>query len=197
MSKNRFYAIRFQDGKKAIFDDWPSCKEAVHGAKGAAYKGFPTREEALAFLEAGGEQGKDPAGVAVYVDGSYRDGIYSYGFAVLGPDQEVLHTQKGRGEDPEAARLRNVSGEMKGAMEAVRWCQRQGHRSLTLFYDYSGIEKWARGEWKRNNPYTRSYYDFMAKKQQELDIRFAKVRGHSGDVGNDLADRLAKEGLEG
>ena len=37
----------------------------------------------------------------------------------------------------------------------------------------------------------------MAKKQQELDIRFAKVRGHSGDVGNDLADRLAKEGLEG
>lgn len=198
MSKNKYYAALFGDGRKEIYVDWPSCKEAVRGAPGILFKGFPTKVEAKAFLD--GEAASHQPGIqtpyAIYVDGSYRDGTYSYGFVVVEVKKDVaIHEQYGRGEDAAAAELRNVSGEMKGAMEAVRWCIREGHRSITICYDYTGIECWALGLWKRNNPHTVLYHDFMASRMKDLDLHFHKVKGHSGNRWNEAADALAKMGL--
>ena len=211
MAAKKFYGVKYSDGSSEIFTDWSVCKEKIHGMKGVLYKGFSTKEEALAFTLGEGKArkkstravsspGDDRAietDIAIYVDGSYRDDIYSYGFVVVDVRRDVaLYEQRGRGTDEEAAKLRNVSGEMKGAMEAMVYCLNSGIKEATICYDYSGIEMWALGIWKRNNVYTQGYHEFYQCRKDRIKVHFRKVKGHSGDKWNERADILAKEGLE-
>jgi ribonuclease HI len=102
---------------------------------------------------------------------------------------------QGRGDDPEMASMRNVSGEILGSMAAVEKALELGLRELVIYYDYLGIEMWATGGWKRNKKGTISYHDFMQSVRQKIAISFQKVKGHSGVDGNEEADRLAKEAV--
>lgn len=211
MAKKKFYGVKFGDGSSEIFTEWSVCKDRIKGEKGISYKGFSTKEEALAFVNT--ENGiikqkskkvkndtttiKFNTDIAIYVDGSYRDDIYSYGFVVVNViDDVAIYEQRGRGNDVEAAKLRNVSGEMKGAMEAMVYCLNNGIKEATICYDYSGIEMWALGLWKRNNVFTKGYYDFYECRKDRIKVHFMKIKGHSGDKWNERADILAKDGLE-
>ncbi|KAF0092273.1 MAG: ribonuclease HI [Fusobacteria bacterium] len=211
MAVKKFYGVKFGDGSSEIFTDWSICKDRIKGEKGVSYKGFSTKEEALAFVstENGVVKQKSKVAknnpqitqfntdIAIYVDGSYRDDVYSYGFVVVDIAKDVaIHEQCGRGTDVEAARLRNVAGEMKGAMEAMVYCLNSGIKEATICYDYLGIEMWALGLWKRNNIFTKGYYDFYQCRKARLTVHFMKIKGHSGDKWNERADILAKEGLE-
>ena len=46
-----------------------------------------------------------------------------------------------------------------------------------------------------NKEGTQSYQAFYDNISKNVDITFVKVKGHSGDKYNDLADKLAKEAL--
>ena len=61
--------------------------------------------------------------------------------------------------------------------------------------DYAGIKAWAVGEWKRNKKGTIEYYNYITSVRDSINIRFVKVRGHSGVEGNEEADRLAKRAV--
>lgn len=54
MGKNKYYAFK-ASGKSGVADSWPECESAVKGVTGAKYKGFSTREEAFAWLDAGAD----------------------------------------------------------------------------------------------------------------------------------------------
>ena len=45
-----------------------------------------------------------------------------------------------------------------------------------------------------NKPGTQAYAAFCREAGKRLPVTFVKVKGHSGDVYNDLADQLAKKG---
>ncbi len=133
-----------------------------------------------------------------YVDGSYNvaTSIYGYGCVLLLPeDEEAYEKLSGSGSDPMVAKLRNVAGEMLGAMNAVKYAAQKGYKELIIYYDYMGIEMWATGGWKCKNDYTKGYRDYMEKMKAHVTVSFVKVEAHTGDRFNELADKLAKEAV--
>ncbi|WP_370649744.1 viroplasmin family protein [uncultured Clostridium sp.] len=203
----KYYAVyKGKTGEPKIFTSWDECKKEVIGFKGAIYKSFTTKEEALNFIklnsegkenENNKEKTENEDGLFIYVDGSFvvSKGNYSYGLVAV-KDGEIIYKDKGIGFDKEAVSLRNVSGEVLGAKMAVEYALKNGFKEVTIGYDYQGVESWAIGTWKRNNRITSEYNEFMQGKMKEIKIRFKKIKGHSGHKYNDLADRLAKEALD-
>lgn len=130
-----------------------------------------------------------------YVDGSYYhpDRKFSCGVVLFWKGRE-FHFKEAY-TDPDLASMRNVAGEIKGAQKAMEYCLKHGISSLCIFHDYEGIAKWCEGQWEAKKEGTRAYRDFYRRASEKLTITFRKVKGHSGDTWNDLADRLAKEAL--
>lgn len=130
-----------------------------------------------------------------YVDGSYYhpDRKFSCGVVLFWKGRE-FHFKEAY-TDPDLASMRNVAGEIKGAQKAMEYCLKHGISSLCIFHDYEGIAKWCEGQWEAKKEGTRAYRDFYRRASEKLNITFRKVKGHSGDTWNDLADRLAKEAL--
>ena len=202
MAKKKFYAVK--KGKQTgLFYSWNECKEMVNGYPGAEYKGFETEDEAKKYLgnevqeikTVDIEQDTDEELIA-YVDGSFDINIrkYSFGCIILTPSGETIR-ESGNGDEPDSLAIRNVAGEMLGAMYAVQWAINNGYHSLNLRYDYEGIAKWALGEWKAKNRLTQKYADFMKTKSNILRISYQKVKAHSGDYYNEQVDKLAKAAL--
>ena len=121
-------------------------------------------------------------------------GNYSYGLVAV-KDGEIIYEDKGLGNDKDAIPLRNVSGEVLGAKMAIEYAIENGFKEVTIAYDYNGIECWALGTWKRNNRITSEYNEFMQDKMKKIKVKFKKIKGHSGNKYNDLADKLAKQAL--
>lgn len=207
MAKKKYYAVK--TGKTpGIYESWDACSKQVHGFPGAIYKSFATREEAESFvgvttpkIEAAEMPGQvsmsweaqdDGAQAIAYVDGSYNvaTGEYACGVAFI-QDGEVTKVAK-KGESKELAAMRNVAGEIMGSMEAMKIAKERGITSLRIYHDYQGIASWCLGEWKTNKEGTKDYKRFYDEMSKELHIEFVKVKGHSGDEYNDLADELAK-----
>ena len=209
MAKKKIYAVR--KGKTTgIFYSWDECSASVNGYPGAEYKSFTTKEEANSYL--GNffavqieEEKKDQKNTALdgtestltaYVDGSFDPSIgkYAFGCILLTPDGEIIR-ESGNGQDPESLAIRNVAGEMLGAMYAVQWAINHGYPSLTIYYDYEGIANWAKGDWKAKNKRTQQYAEFMNGKRSYIQLSFQKVKAHSGDHYNEEVDKLAKSAL--
>ena len=217
----KFYAVR-NGIKPGIYRTWDECRAMVHGVSGAEYKSFPTLAEAecymgrkaktLASAESKSQtltentfqkraawQGTggtdDVSQVFSFVDGSFNvaTGVYGYGgFVQYGEFREII---SGCGNDPEMASMRNVAGEVLGSMAAIEKAIELGLTSLDIYYDYSGIEMWAVGEWKRNKKGTVAYYEYVQSVKDKIKLNFVKVKGHSGVEGNEEADRLAKQAV--
>lgn len=191
----KFYAVK--NGRTpGIYTDWDACKKEVMGYPDAQYKGFMTEEDARAYLAG---QSTEPVfaedGATAYVDGSFdiKTGRFSFG-AVLFYEGEELHFSQSF-SDPALATMRNVAGEIQGAAFVMEYCQTHNIPVLNLYYDYAGIEHWCTGAWKAEKEGTKNYVLLYRKFSQSVQIHFHKVKGHSGDTYNELADRLAREAL--
>ena len=140
--------------------------------------------------------GDPQGGLVAYVDGSYEHSVrrYAFGCVFILPD-DTVYVENGSGCNPDTAQLRNVSGEMLGAMYAVRWAIKNGFPRIELRYDYEGIEKWVTGAWKSKTELTQKYAAAMRRWMESIQMRFTKVAAHTNVYYNELADQLAKDGL--
>ena len=91
--------------------------------------------------------------------------------------------------------MRNVAGEIMGAVTVIDYCRKAGIPALEIHHDYEGVAKWAQGLWKANKPGTQAYAALCREAARDLKLTFVKVKGHSGNACNDLADRLARKAL--
>ena len=204
MAKKKYYAVK--KGKTpGIYLTWDDCKAQTEGYSGAIYKSFQTIEEAENFVgrttsadggivEISGTESElvDEDTAAAYVDGSYNvtTGEYSCGVVFLYEGKEETIAQKG--EDEELAQMRNVAGEILGSQLAMELAVKRGIRKIKIYHDYQGIASWCLGEWKTNKEGTKAYKKYYDSVQDKLQVTFVKVKGHSGDHYNDMADELAK-----
>lgn len=198
----KFYAVK-EGRTPGIYETWDACKAQVMGYKGAVYKKFSSREEALAFME-GGEGGAEspkgldleklePGELVAYVDGSYHAKAKRAGYGVVLFSDQGKETFYGPATGADS-KSRNVVGEVTAAKVAMTEAQKRGAKRLTIHYDYAGIRHWALGEWKANLPLTRDYRDFARKMGEKMSLSFVKVAAHTGVEYNEEADRLAKKG---
>ena len=202
MAKNKVYAVK-KGRTTGIFMTWDDCKAQVDGFPGAEYKSFSDPADAASYLGLGSASNESehfPEGVRAYVDGSYdaASGRFSCGVVMIRTDAEgnVRTRELSKAfDDPEAAKQRNVAGEIMGAKTAIDFCLRQGIDEVSIYHDYEGIGKWADGKWKANNALTQGYRDYVAKARARMRISFVKVKAHAGNKYNELADRLAKDAL--
>lgn len=131
-----------------------------------------------------------------YVDGSYDDSMkkYAFGCVFILPDGRI-YTEYGNGDNEQSLRHRNVTGEMLGAMYAVKTAMLSGFSKIEIHYDYEGIEKWVTGAWNSKTELTRKYAMSMREWGKSIKISFTKVVAHTNVYFNELADKMAKTGL--
>ena len=131
---------------------------------GAVYKSFSNEEEAKAFIKKEERKVSDDLGLLAYVDGSYNIKTKEYGYGcVLIEGQQVIKQLLGKGNQPDYASMRNVSGEILGCMKAIAYAIDHHYESICIYYDYEGIEKWATGLWKANKEQTQNYVKTIKK----------------------------------
>lgn len=127
-----------------------------------------------------------------YVDGSYRDGLCGYGIVIVDQDDNVVIELYG--DVCDNFNMHNVTGELKAAEHAILWAYK-GNSKVTIYHDYEGIGAWATGKWKARKLGTVAYRSFVLKHRDHIG-GFVKVKGHSGDIYNQMADELATRGIE-
>ena len=133
--------------------------------------------------------------ITAYVDGSFSSGVsFGCGLVIL-KDGEVIEEISKAYEDEELASMRNVAGEIKASELAMQYALDKGYTSISIYHDYQGISSWCLGEWKTNKAGTIAYKRFYDGIKDKLRVNFIKVKGHSGDEYNEIADKLAKRAL--
>ena len=134
--------------------------------------------------------------VIAYVDGSFEKSIgrYAFGCVILTPDGQEIR-RSGSGSDPAGVAIRNVAGEMLGAMNAVKWARENDYPAVEIRYDYEGVEKWVTGVWRAKTPLTSKYAAHMQEAGNKIRISFCKIAAHTGNHYNEEADQLAKSAL--
>lgn len=200
MAAKKVYAVK--KGKvTGVFYSWEECKASVDGYPGAEYKGFFSLEEAGRYLGEKAEASLDEelpeeGKLLAYVDGSYEDSLkkYAFGCVFLLPDGHI-YTQYGNGDNEQSLRHRNVTGEMLGAMYAVKAAMFNGFQKIEIRYDYQGIEKWVTREWQSKTELTQKYAKAMREWGKSIEISFTKVAAHTNVRYNELADQMARTGL--
>lgn len=129
----------------------------------------------------------------IYTDGTYTSGNEYYGGAYIVYDEDKrVHQDSGIGS--KAVSMRNVAGELSAVMHATKWVAQNKQKAI-IIHDYNGISKWITGEWSANNEFTQAYVRFMQPYYQRGIIRFQWVKGHTGVLGNELVDGLARRAV--
>lgn len=202
MEEKKYYAVKV-GRHPGIYNTWAECRSQVIGFKNAVYKKFDTEDEAKEFIKntqnlKAPEMDLSKLSTYAFVDGSYNsdEKIYGCGGFVYHKDEEtnnvVAYKIQDSDNDKEMVDMRNVAGEILGVRKALELAVKKRYKEITIFYDYSGIENWATGTWKRNKLGTILYYEYIKSIKDNIKINFVKVDAHTGIAGNEIADLLAK-----
>lgn len=191
----KYYAVK-EGRQKGIFTSWDECKKQVMGYKGAVYKSFSSQNDAEKYLLGAQDTLVDTFnGPIAYVDGSFdaKSGEFAAGAIILYNGAEITFSEKYA--DAELAQMHNVAGEIKASQLVMEYALTQGWQEIAIYHDYQGIAAWCDGSWQAKLKGTQEYRDFYQCIQDKLTVHFVKVKGHSGDKYNDIADTLAKKAL--
>lgn len=187
-----------------IVYSWDECLKYVKGVKGAKYKSFTSMEDVEEYLNMGSgflKKGVDEYPldkVQAYIDGSYNAASekYSYGMVVVKEDV-ILHIENGASEDNSSKDIRQIAGELKGAIKALEYARDNGIKELILIHDYVGVCYHATGFWERKEESSKKYYaDFnYLTETNGIKVTFVKVDSHTGDLFNEIVDEFAKKAI--
>lgn len=217
----KFYAV-FQGHKPGLYSTWTETSEQVNGYKGAVYKSFSIRQDALNWIRerilAASEPvdqslvelvkelpespqkgtGSNTGHIVIHTDGgaSPNPGVGGYGV--------VLQHGTLRKELSQGFRLTtNNRMEMLAVIEALR--SLKGPSQVILHTDSryvvdsinkGWVKNWRRKGWKKSNGERPENIDLWEQLLELLEmhvVEFNWVKGHAGDIENERCDTLANE----
>lgn len=139
---------------------------------------------------------KDDFDFIAFVDGSY-DSVsktFGSGIAVLDLENDTIEEFKVAGNDKWDQW--NIVGEIEASKFAIKLGYEKELKKICIYHDLKNIALWASGSWQAKNEYTQDYVRYVEKYSENMKITFIKVKGHSCNKYNDIADRLAREAIE-
>jgi len=123
-----------------------------------------------------------------YVDGSFVEGKTRFSYVLTVNNEIIL---KESGEAPEQyAQSRQVGGELYAVIKSLEKAKQLNYNEIIIAYDYEGIKKWVTEEWKSKIPLTKEYVKIVGS--FNIKINWKKIKAHSGDYFNSIADKLAR-----
>lgn len=143
--------------------------------------------------------------IFIYTDGSYRASLNKHcsgwGFVVIEND-EIIEQKSGVTNDFICSR--QIAGETKAVIEALKYCYENNISKVMICYDYTGIKEWAIGNWQTSSPVAQNYIlwfdkivkNYFVKYGKRLNVSFKHIKGHSGNRFNDFADKLASQAIK-
>lgn len=189
----KYYAVK--NGRNpGIYNSWEECQREVIKFEGAQYKSFSSLEDAKNYLEEKEETFNQNL-PNIYVDGSFDSLTNRYSFGGVIIYQNEVKTFKKCFDSDEFSQFRNVSGEIRGASFVINYSIKNNYKEINLYYDYEGIKKWFTNEWKANTKISVLYQEYAKSVKDKIKINFIKIKSHTNNKYNDLADKLAKEAL--
>lgn len=137
----------------------------------------------------------------------------SKGYAPVGVELSVTPSEYIDAFGPVTVSPTNNTGELQAAIEAFRLARKCGVSRMYLLLDSeyvrkgltSWVKQWVKNNWKTRNGEPVANQDYwqtliaeeQACKDAGCNAELVWIKGHSGDVGNDLADTNARTGSGG
>ena len=194
MAKQKYYAVKI-GRNPGIYQNWSDCNLQINNYSGAEYKSFTTLEEATSYFDTKNYSNNDKnninnlnndieekiynlndESVIAFVDGSYCQETNKAGYGVIIIDNNHIQTKLykvlSESLESEMIKLKNVAAEIEAAKQAIEWAIKYNKKNIYIYYDYSGIEKWATNEWKANTTITQKYVTFISEKKSLINICF-------------------------
>lgn len=127
-----------------------------------------------------------------YVDGNHftEKGVSGSGVMLVSSDKIEKYVSRTKKKD--ILELGSLGGELIAAVIAIKIALDRHCDNLTIHYDCAAIESLARSQKTHENELYNTYIRFIQEARQVLNIKFVKVKAHSGDWGNCTADSLAR-----
>lgn len=204
MPKRKYYAV-FSGRVPGIYNTWSDCKKQVIGFKHAKYRGFTKRDDAEAYLKEGDTSATISSVIAsakkrgitvVYTDGSCISGKAGIGVFFGDGDSRNLSEPL-----PVGQRQTNQRAEVVAVIRALETVQDSTPVHIYTDSRYvigaatDWMQHWKTSGWKCTNADLFKRLDGLLSTREEGSIKWVHVFGHSGNYGNDMADRLAKSAV--
>lgn len=139
---------------------------------------------------------QDNFSAIAYVDASYSDNerFGSIGIVLLTSNEVIQYSEIP--ENLEDCALTSTNHELLAAAKAIEMAKERHVRNLIIKHDNNSI-----GDLAKRNAVTKTdteewYKQFVYKHRESMSITFKKVKGHSKEYFNELADRLAYKALK-
>ena len=183
-----------------IYKSWKECEKQVKGYKGAIYKKFKSENEANFFLKNGLVKDEENNVMKVYTDGSCinngkkgsKGGIGVY----FGENDERNVSKSLRLE-----KVTNNIAELSALNEALDILD-NNEEDIIVYTDSKYVilcctsygEKQNISNWRNEIPNKNLVRVVYEKLKRKKNISLEYVRGHNNNYGNEMADKLAKDG---
>lgn len=142
----------------------------------------------------------------IYVDGAYNERKQTGGYGVVIIYREGQKFKRrhlyGRISDSAYLAAGNVATEFIATIRGIEFCEEHGATHINICHDFTGIAEWPFASGASKKPICSHYAKFMRHRlitrqllNQGAVIRFRKVKAHSGQLWNTLADKLANLGM--
>ena len=185
MIVKKYYAVRNGKEGKKIYTTWEDCKVNTEGQKGAKFKGFYNREDALEYLKDSYISERDYQIIA-YVGGKYDalQEIGASGLLLLNTKQEQYQIEKENVTIIRHENLReghNIKADLLAVESAVKYCINNNYKSLLICYNYTGVSAWVdkTDPWKTNSAISIEYRKFMLDANVYLNYAFRYIKKES------------------